>query len=107
MNKALYWILAVILIAVVLFGGYKLVKHYKNTGTNNNPQQSMNGSNNPTIVPSTSNSGSAGLMNKTDTSNQQLDQDLQDVQGSLNKLNNDQNQAGQANSSQSSDIPSQ
>lgn len=95
MNKTLYWVIGLIVIIGLVFGGYKLMKHSKNIGMYNSQATGGN------------TQGSAGLTNKADTSNQQLDQDLQDVQNSMNKLNADQVQTGQAVSNQSTDTPPQ
>lgn len=99
MNKTVYWIIGVVVVIALGFGGYKLMKHYQNTSMNNNPSAS--------IPAASGNSNGAGLTNKTDTSNQQLDQDLQSVQSSMNKLNTDQIQSSQAVSNQSTDVPQQ
>ena len=109
MNKTRYWIIGIIIIVAVGYGGYRLIKHYQNASMYNTQPTSATTQNvNPTTPPvGNATTGSNELMNKTDTSNQQLDQDLQDIQGSMNKLNSDQNQAGQAVSNQSSDTPSQ
>ena len=99
MNKTTYWIIGLVIIVALGFGGYKLMKHYQNTSMS--PSVSNNSVSAPTPT------GSTGLMNTTDTSNQQLDQDLQSVQASMDKLNADQTQAGQAVSNQSADVPQQ
>jgi len=104
LNKTAYWIIGgIIALAIIGFGGYKLWHHYAkssmmqsgNTTTVNNPTQAAQDTTN------------SGLPNKKDTSNQQLDQDVQNVQNSMNQLQQDQGTTNSDTSNQSQDIPQQ
>ncbi len=102
MKKVIYIIVGIVIFAVLIGGGYKLMKHLQKTSSTAQPAMTQN-SVSPTAVPTIS----VGLTNKADSSNQQLDQDLQNIQGSVNNLSADQTQENQAVSNQSADTPTE
>jgi len=104
-NKSLYWIIGIIVLAVVLFGGFKLWHHSQIASLNSNQPAKTDNTNNPSPS-TTTGSVNSGLSNK-DTSNQQLDQDMQSVQNSMNQLQQDQGTSNQDTVNQSQDIPQQ
>lgn len=87
-NKSIYWVIGIIIFGIFAFGGYKLWHH---TITVQESIQHTSSINPPTTVVPSQTQSASGLSNKTDTSNQQLDQDLQSVQNSMNQLQQDQN----------------
>ncbi len=106
--KPQYWIIILIFLAIIGFGGYKLWHHFNAQSMLHNVQKTamVNAVPSPsTSVTNTTNSG--GLPNKSDTSNQQLNQDLQNIQNSMNQLQQDQNTSNQDVSTQSQDTPQQ
>jgi len=99
-----------VIVAVVLFGGYKVWHHYtRGSALQYANTTSTSANNTVTRSPSQGNqvTGNSGLPNKTDTSNQQLDNDMQNIQNSMNQLQQDQGTANQDSGSQSKDIPQQ
>lgn len=107
-NKTAYWIIGgIIVLAVVGFGGYKVWHHYTKGSAmqyTNNPTQNSTVSQFPAQGSQT---GNSGLPNKTDTSNQQLQQDEQNIQNSMNQLQQDQGTINQDTGSQAKDVPQQ
>lgn len=94
-----YWLIgAILVLAAVGFGGYKLWQHTISTQLIQSATQEDT---------SRTSSGQEGLSNKTDTSNHQLDQDIQDIQNSMNQLQQDQSKASQDSTNSSQDIPQQ
>jgi uncharacterized protein HemX len=101
------WLTCIIVIVVllVIVVGYKIVKR-PNTqqisySTTNQQVPSPTTPATQSVSNNTQNSGQS--VNKTNTSNSQLDQDLKTVQGNLNQLSSDQSNANQAIQNQSSD----
>lgn len=100
--KGLTWtIVGIIVVAAVGFGGYKLWHHFKA----NQMMQSTMTTVQPSMATPSGTTGS-GLPNK-DTSNQQLNSDVQNIQGSLNNLQQQQNTSSQDVTTQSQDTPQQ
>ncbi len=96
-NKTAYWIIGGILALVIVgFGGYKLWHPTSTPPVTVQNQQTQTGT-----------SGSGSIPNKTDTSNQQLDQDAQNIQNSLNQLQQDQGTVNNDSTNQSQDVPQQ
>lgn len=100
MNKTILWIIGIVVIIVLVVGGYKLMKKHQATTMMYAPQTATV---TPSMAPVMTNNTSGGLTNKTDTSNTQLDTDMVDVQNTMTKLNNDQVQSDQSLSNQSAD----
>jgi len=100
-RKVLYIVVGIIILAVIVYGGYRAWHHYKTVGMmTTTPASSL------TATPS-STQNSSGLSNKTNTSNGQLNQDLQNIQGSMNQLQKDQTTSTQDTTLQTQDTPQQ
>lgn len=100
-KNILYSVIGIIVLAVVAYGGYKVWHHYK-AAMGGYAQTAATGT-----PASSSAQNSSGLPNKTNTSNGQLNQDLQNIQGSMNQLQKDQTTSIQDANNQSQDTPQQ
>lgn len=107
-NVVVYVVVVIVIIAVVVIG-YKIYSHQRmvaslplTTTLNQSSVQS------PSLLPSpTSSLNSGGLANKTETSNTQLDKDLNQIGNSMNKLDQDSSTINQDPSKASVDNPNQ
>jgi len=109
-NKAIYWVIGVVVLAIVLFGGYKLWHHFSKGSAMQYTNNATTSQNNTVIQSPSQNSqstGNSGLPDKTNTSNQQLDQDVQNIQNSMNQLQQDQGTTNQDTNNRSQDTPQQ
>ncbi len=103
-NKVLIGIIIVVVLALVILGSYRTIKRFA--------RLQMQGGNNVAPVTqsqtaSTMPSVPTNAMTNTNSSNAQLDQDLQNIQTQLNQLNSDQNTVVQSLQNQSNDTPQQ
>jgi len=94
-------LISLIILIIILIVGYKFVKKPGNYQATNNPVPVNQKTVTVTTVPPATPSGTVVV--KIDSSDQQLDKDLQGIQGNLNQLNSDQNNSNQAIQNQSQD----
>jgi len=96
-NTLLYAIIGIVVLAVVGFGGYRMWQGSQIAITQSAGTTTQQAGSTP----------AAGLPNKGDTSNAQLDKDVQSVQSSMDQLSTDQNATGQDTANQAQDTPQQ
>lgn len=102
-NKVIIGVIIVVVLVLVGVGAYRAIRKFNRMQTASNTiptsQSQLTGSTAAMTPTSTA-------MN-TNTSNAQLDQDLQNIQTQLNQLNSDQNSVAQSIQNQSNDTPQQ
>jgi len=107
-NKTTYWIIGGILVVLCLgIGGYKLWHHNAKGSAVQYTNSAAPTTSTISQAQGSQATGKSGLPNKTDTNNQQLQQDTQDIQNSMNQLQQDQGTATQDTGSQAKDVPQQ
>lgn len=93
-----------LIIAIIAVALAKISNHFKSQQTAQNPYSNTT-SNTSVTAPVVSPTGVMPNVSAKDTTNTQLDKDLQDAQGNLNKLDGDINNVDQGLNNASQDIP--
>lgn len=105
-NAVVYVIVGVVIIALGVVG-YKMLSHTQSVNSIISPTVTSQPISSSTPMSSPSSSSSGGLTNKTDTSNAQLDKDLQQIGNSMGKLDKDSSTVNQDPNKAAADNPNQ